>query len=585
MADNTTLKGSGDAPFSAIAPTLRQLAKSGSQTLLDGTMEAANGEADNLRVKGIAEVQNILATRKVHEVEIGAKLNVEIDRLKAAAADELKALDITTHTDELRVTDATQTAIDILSSRVAAYRDALDAHFAKIDRITDPSEILRLIDARPEPPDLSTSISVPSTDIQSVESSVQEVTPTESDKDHRKAAAQVTPQDEVIVVSEIDAELAANPLIARLQGMHMDIPEARRPRTRTSSSKDEMAALPEAAQKITSLQQVDAVSPIIIDTQVVPVATIIEQDRDADVITQPDTDKPESVDIDQAHNVSTVAMPAWMASSPTEPSSEHENADAVAAPEIIAPDAVAAPVTDASGETDDSSAPDVSASTLPGLMDILDDLDNQSPALPVVSESPKAQAAVADTETSTPDSAPDNVPDLVVAPPKKFAYAVATPPTPVMTAPASMGADVTQAIPDDTTDFVVPGLVSDAVKPPTGEMNTNGGLRGMFGLGKKSKPDQKSTGNPTTSIRVVVTDLPDARDRRAFRGALGDVAGIHSAKLSDGPDNDCTILTTCDVTIDMAAAIMNLPGFLIKVRTQSADGIVVSVAPEDPFDF
>jgi hypothetical protein len=81
----------------------------------------------------------------------------------------------------------------------------------------------------------------------------------------------------------------------------------------------------------------------------------------------------------------------------------------------------------------------------------------------------------------------------------------------------------------------------------------------------------------------VVTDLPDERDRRAFRGAIAGAPGVRSAKMSPGPGEDCTAAIVLDAGVDIEAILAKLPGFVTSVRSHSADGVVVSVGPEDPF--
>ena len=118
---------------------------------------------------------------------------------------------------------------------------------------------------------------------------------------------------------------------------------------------------------------------------------------------------------------------------------------------------------------------------------------------------------------------------------------------------------------------------------PAPEAAPESGGRGLFGMGRRGKGDQKAAPNSPATLQVVVADLPDERDRRAFRGALAGARGVRSAKLSAGPGEDCTVVVVVDAGLDIADVLMKLPGFVASIRDRSADGVVVSVGPEDPF--
>ena len=241
MSDTAAAKNAAPTPFGAIAPTLRQLARAGSQALLEGLEETARAEVDNLRVQGMSQVQGIQEGKKAREVEVGARLNAEMERLKANAAEELDKLDKSSTAEGRQAVAATQSAIDALAKRVAAYRDALSAHFSKIDSISDPAEILRLIDARPTPPDLST-------------------TPAPEPERQTPAADGKTPPSDREMPEGGGVDFADNPLIAQLQGMRLEVPEPRKGKAKAAAEVG--PAAPEATPPASAAIAVPAPAPV-----------------------------------------------------------------------------------------------------------------------------------------------------------------------------------------------------------------------------------------------------------------------------------------------------------------------------------
>ena len=72
-----------------------------------------------------------------------------------------------------------------------------------------------------------------------------------------------------------------------------------------------------------------------------------------------------------------------------------------------------------------------------------------------------------------------------------------------------------------------------------------------------------------------MTGLSSVAGISAFKGALGQVPGVHSVSVSSGSSGEIVFALKHEAGIDLATAVEELEGFAARITDATTDGIAV----------